>query len=1397
MVDASNGQTVTGTAEPGSTVVVNDAKGTPIGSAVADTNGKYSITVSPKAADKAVLSVTATDAVGNVSDKASVTVDAAAPAVPKVDASNGQTVTGTAEAGSSVVVKDSEGKAIGTGVADTNGKYSITVSPKAADKAVLSVTATDAVGNTSDKGSVTVDAAAPAVPKVDATNGQTVTGTAEPGSNVVVKDSAGTPIGSAVADASGKYSIPVNPQAADKAVLSVTATDAVGNTSDKATATVDGIAPMISIAIVSDKNGDGIINAAEISEGVSVKVTLVSGAAVGDVISVTGGTSPAKTVTLTTADVTNGSVLVNIPAPATDGPFPISVTSKDLAGNANTVSQLLSVDTTGPTAGYRIAITVFVDDQEPLVGEFKSGSNTDDTTPMLKGTVSGLAKGDVVQIFEGLSLLGTAIVATDGTWTYQLSEKAPGTYSYTAKIFDAAGNPGLASEPLTLNVVTAPPTATAAITAIADDTGLSASDFITSDQTLVVTAKVTGTVGAGEKVQISLDNGLNWNDAKLVSGSTYQFDNSAKTLNDGSYTFQARVVNGAGIASKAGTQVVVIDHVAPSASDTVAITFFKDDVGTVQGDFPSGTRTDDTTPLLKGTVTGLVAGDVVQIFEGGKLLGTANVVNNSWTYALGEKTPASYTYTAKIVDVAGNVGTVSQDFTLVVDTTVSASSLTSVSITTDTNNDGVINVAELNGSATVGVTVKFAPGNVAVGDTIRVTDGITTTLLPVKATDKQAGSVSTTFAAPAEGQTITVTATVTNAAGNSSASAVTDSAVRNTVAPTNTTTIDSYTDDAGPRKGDFGRGTYTDDTQIVLNGTLAAPLADGETVTGFSQGALIGDPRVPIPDKAVMIDATHWTLQVAYRGYPLEIYYAKVTNTAGNDSPLSQKFDVHFLMTPPVGTITVDPLVTVDTTPTLSGKVTGLSKDDVRTGTDTVTVAVNGVTYTAGDGNLTVSGSTWKLKIPEANAINVDGGDDLKLDVVASIVNSAGVPTSDTTTGELTVYRDITISPLPDATHVSTSKPALIGAGHVGANESLTVQVLNSKGSVVKAFIGTDPDSGAATDPTSAGALSFNGFGGWSIADSNWGDIPLLPGKYTVRAFTKVADGSGGQVAADSTFTVVDLAASPRTMVNTLYSDTAPKAYALADGGYMLFYTSSANSDASDYNLYAQRYAANGAKNGSQIVVAASNVSEAQPWREDMIYTYGYGARVKGDGSFNVFYTTNQSDGYQYYVKDFNRAGVATVTTPIYKKGDYAFDPNYVQLSDGSYVVVFSSGTVHNYNLYALRYTSAGVAKDVDKPVALTNEVDHSHGYDYDPSFLPAGAEETETHPISRALPRSVWAIVRIWFRTWSWSMACRAPMPSTSSCAHTPSTEAGRWAPLSRPAPKPPLRRSAPSWFP
>lgn len=197
------------------------------------------ITGTPTVAGTFAFTISADNGVFIGTQDFSFTVeDQSAPEAPSLNPSNGTTVSGTAEAGATVTVRDGAGTIIGTTTVGADGTFTATVSPALADGEQATVTVTDAAGNASDPTTVTADASAPAKAIVDPTTGTTVTGTAEPGSSVAVRDATGKVIASAKASADGKFVVVLEPKQATGAKLSIVVTDAAGNLSDAVEVTV-------------------------------------------------------------------------------------------------------------------------------------------------------------------------------------------------------------------------------------------------------------------------------------------------------------------------------------------------------------------------------------------------------------------------------------------------------------------------------------------------------------------------------------------------------------------------------------------------------------------------------------------------------------------------------------------------------------------------------------------------------------------------------------------------------------------------------------------------------------------------------------------------------------------------------------------------------------------------------------------------------------------------------------------------------------------------------------------------------------------------------------------------------------------------------------------------------
>ncbi len=210
---------------------------------------------------------------------------------------------------------------------------------------------------------------------------------------------------------------------------------------------------------------------------------------------------------------------------------------------------------------------------------------------------AGASNTDAVSDFESgidkLNLSGAAFSAiSSGIYTdafaiganaldnndHLIYNKATGELFY-----DADGNGGTAQEliatlvpnsdlvqsdfvyALNINDPTPPdttaPTQTLTIESISDDTGVSSTDFITSDNDgLTVAATLSAILGAGEILEYSNDNGATWIDATAsVTGTAVSVVDAALISTE---TVQFRVTDTAGNSGTAASQLVTIDTTA-------------------------------------------------------------------------------------------------------------------------------------------------------------------------------------------------------------------------------------------------------------------------------------------------------------------------------------------------------------------------------------------------------------------------------------------------------------------------------------------------------------------------------------------------------------------------------------------------------------------------------------------------------------------------------------------------------------------------------------------------------------------------------------------------------------------------------------------------------------------
>ncbi|MBD9864832.1 cell wall surface anchor protein, partial [Enterococcus faecalis] len=148
------GYQVTGTADPNATIEIRDADGNVIATGTADGTGSFAVNLPARTANaNETLTALAKDPDGNTSTPTTFQTPAdevvAPPSVDKVtgNTTQGYQVTGTAELGTTIEVRATDGTVLGTAITGPTGQYTVTLaSGKATAKQTVNVVAKNDTG---------------------------------------------------------------------------------------------------------------------------------------------------------------------------------------------------------------------------------------------------------------------------------------------------------------------------------------------------------------------------------------------------------------------------------------------------------------------------------------------------------------------------------------------------------------------------------------------------------------------------------------------------------------------------------------------------------------------------------------------------------------------------------------------------------------------------------------------------------------------------------------------------------------------------------------------------------------------------------------------------------------------------------------------------------------------------------------------------------------------------------------------------------------------------------------------------------------------------------------------------------------------------------------------------
>ncbi|MBB3018938.1 Ca2+-binding RTX toxin-like protein [Microvirga lupini] len=555
----------------------------------------------------------------------------------------------------------------------------------------------------------------------------------------------------------------------------------------------------------------------------------------------------------------DGSSFVNASSPLSfsglaDGNHTIAIRAVDAAGNVDPSPATYSwtVDTTAPAAPPRPDLDASSD-----TGRADDDDVTSDTTPTFTGNAEA---GATVTLYDGAVVIGSA-VATGGTWSITSTPLTDGMHSITARVTDLAGNQSPASPALAVEIKTQATVTEVTGVSFSSDTGASATDLITRVAGQTISGGLSANLAAGERVEVSFDNGSTWTAATAATGDSSWSLNT--TLAAGAHTLQVRVTDAINSNGPVGTWNYTLDTVAPSvtinssasqlqAGETATITFtFTEDPGanfTWDGSAGDVVVTGGTLSAMSGS--GLTR-TATFTPAAGTNNGTASITVNAGAYA----------------DLAGNVGTAGAMPSLHFDTLApgvpSAPDLAASSDSGNSNSDNLTNntALTLNGTAESGATIRLYD-----------TDGLT----EIGSGVATGGAWSITTSPLAAGSH-TLIARVTDAAGNRSPASAGLTVFIDVAAPTLVQT--SPADDAV---------NVAPTANLVLTFSEAVHRGNGTIKLHDSTGAIIesfdaaSSSRLAISGNVLTIDPTN-PLSTGSGHYYLTASAGVLKDSAGNN----------------------------------------------------------------------------------------------------------------------------------------------------------------------------------------------------------------------------------------------------------------------------------------------------------------------------------------------------------------------------------------------------------------------------------------------------------------------------------------------------------------------------------
>ncbi|MBS0043442.1 DUF4347 domain-containing protein, partial [Shewanella sp. M16] len=601
--------TLTGNAEANSTVTLTSSIDAVLGTTTADGSGNWSFTTPPLTSNSAHnITATATDVAGNtgaVSTALALTLDTQIPSITSSAPAGGAAADASvifnlafSESVNSLTTEDfalastgtasgtisSVSASSGTGVAVTvngiSGTGSLKVGHTTSD---IVDDAGNALGAYSAGTAHSVDTDAPTISgvsfdqtSVTQANQSAISLTlasAEAGTsaNYTITGSSGTPVTGSIAVASASQqivNIDVSGLGDGTLTVSLTLTDAAGNVSSPAvtnTISKDAAVPTVDVVAVSDGHygvGSTIDITVTLTEDVTVSGTLSTLS-----IDIDGVARQAVFVSAASGVLT---YRYTVQAGDNTGASGLIVDANGIALNGDTMRDAGSNDADLSYSQWS-SVDVIVDTTDPvnpIVTTPSSAMSTNQVTTLVSGThaedgvtISLYADVNNDGVADNATVLDDTIVVA-GAWTLSAGLSTDSDNNFVVVASDAASN---VSAPQNVPTITQDATAPVAPSApdldAASDSGVSSTDNITKNTTLVLTG--TAEAGAGIVLSSHLDGVL----GTVNADGSGDWSVTATNVSAGTHSITAVATDIAGNSSiESSALSVTLDTIAPTSS---------------------------------------------------------------------------------------------------------------------------------------------------------------------------------------------------------------------------------------------------------------------------------------------------------------------------------------------------------------------------------------------------------------------------------------------------------------------------------------------------------------------------------------------------------------------------------------------------------------------------------------------------------------------------------------------------------------------------------------------------------------------------------------------------------------------------------------------------------------